>query len=158
WAIVKAVESVPAVNQAYTENGADSFRITRNHVNIGLAVDVAGKDGSRSLKVPSVKNAQAMNFSEFLAAYDDLVTRARTNKLQVPDFEGTTISLTNPGTVGTVGSIPRLMPGQGAIIATGAIDYPPEYRGVPEDVRTSLGLSKVMTVTCTYDHRVIQGA
>ena len=99
-----------------------------------------------------------MNFAEFLAAYDDLVARARANKLHVADFEGTTISLTNPGTVGTVGSIPRLMPGQGAIIATGAIDYPPEYRGVPEDVRTSLGLSKVMTVTCTYDHRVIQGA
>ena len=84
--------------------------------------------------------------------------RARANKLTVADFEGATISLTNPGTVGTVGSIPRLMPGQGAIIATGAIDYPPEYRGVPEEVRTSLGLSKVMTVTCTYDHRVIQGA
>jgi 2-oxoglutarate dehydrogenase E1 component len=158
WAIVKAIDAVPALNQAYTESGPDSFRVTREHVNIGLAVDVAGKDGARSLKVPSVKNAQSMNFAQFLAAYDDLVARARTNKLTVPDFEGTTISLTNPGTVGTVGSIPRLMPGQGAIIATGAIDYPPEYRGVPEDVRTSLGLSKVMTVTCTYDHRVIQGA
>ncbi len=99
-----------------------------------------------------------MNFAEFLAAYDDLVARARDNKLTVADFEGTTISLTNPGTVGTMGSNPRLMPGQGAIIATGAIDYPPEYRGVPEDMRASLGLSKVMTVTCTYDHRVIQGA
>ena len=86
------------------------------------------------------------------------MTRARGNKLTVADFEGTTISLTNPGTVGTVGSVPRLMPGQGAIIATGAIDYPPEYRGVSEDVRASMGLSKVMTVTCTYDHRVIQGA
>jgi multifunctional 2-oxoglutarate metabolism enzyme len=158
WAIVRALDEVPALNQAYTESGPDSFRITRQHVNLGLAIDVAGKDGARSLKVPSIKNAQAMNFAQFLTAYDDLVTRARSNKLQVSDFEGTTISLTNPGTVGTVGSIPRLMPGQGAIIATGAIDYPPEYRGVPEDVRTSLGLSKVMMVTCTYDHRVIQGA
>ena len=99
-----------------------------------------------------------MDFAQFLAAYDDLIARTRENKLTVADFEGTTISLTNPGTVGTMGSNPRLMPGQGAIIATGAIDYPPEYRGVPEDMRTSLGLSKVMTVTCTYDHRVIQGA
>ena len=121
-------------------------------------MDVAGKDGVRSLKVPSIKNAQAMNFAEFIAAYDDLIARTRENKLQVSDFEGTTISLTNPGTVGTMGSNPRLMPGQGAIIATGAIDYPPEYRGVPEDMRASMGLSKVMTVTCTYDHRVIQGA
>jgi len=158
WAIVRALEKAPALNQAYSENGAESFRLTHDHVNLGIAVDVASKDGSRSLKVPSLKRAEAMNFTQFLAAYDDLVVRARENKLTVPDFEGTTISLTNPGTVGTVGSIPRLMPGQGAIIATGAIDYPPEYRGVPEDVRASMGLSKVMTVTCTYDHRVIQGA
>src|SRR5512141_289488 len=119
---------------------------------------IAATDGARSLKVPSVKSAEAMSFAEFLAAYDDIVTRARGNKLTVADFEGTTISLTNPGTVGTVGSVPRLMPGQGAIIATGAIDYPPEYRGMTEDARVAFGLSKVMTVTCTYDHRVIQGA
>ncbi len=158
WAIVKALEKFPALNQAYSENGPESYRITRDHVNLGIAVDVAGKDGSHSLKVPSIKNAQAMRFREFAAAYDDLVARARDNKLNVADFDGTTISLTNPGTVGTAGSIPRLMPGQGAIIATGAIDFPPEYRGVPDDMRASLGLSKVMTVTCTYDHRVIQGA
>jgi 2-oxoglutarate decarboxylase len=158
WAIVRAIEKVPAVNQAYAERGGESLRIVRGEVNLGLAVDVEGKDGARSLKVPALKNAQAMNFAEFLAAYDDIVQRARKNKLTVADFEGVTISLTNPGTVGTTGSNPRLMPGQGAIIATGAIDYPPEYRGVPEDIRASLGLSKVMTVTCTYDHRVIQGA
>ncbi len=158
WAIVKALKKVPAMNQAYSENGADSFRITRDHVNLGIAVDVAGKDGARSLKVPNLKNAQAMNFAQFIDAYDNLISRTRDNRLQVSDFEGTTISLTNPGTVGTMGSNPRLMPGQGAIVATGAIDYPPEYRGVPEDTRFSLGISKVMTVTCTYDHRVIQGA
>lgn len=158
WAIVKAIGDVPPLNQAYSEQGEESFRVAHKHVNLGIAVDVAGKDGVRALKVPSIKSAETMNFAEFLAAYDDLIARTRANKLQVSDFEGTTISLTNPGTVGTMGSNPRLMPGQGAILATGAIDYPPEYRGVPEDVRTSLGLSKVMTVTCTYDHRVIQGA
>ena len=157
WAIVRALEKVPALNQAYSESGGGS-RVMHDRVNLGVAVDVQGKEGARSLKVPSVKNAQAMDFAAFLAAYDDLVIRARANQLAVSDFEGATISLTNPGTVGTVGSIPRLMPGQGAIIATGAIDFPPEYRGVTEDVRASLGLSKVMTVTCTYDHRVIQGA
>ncbi|HEY2844857.1 MAG TPA: 2-oxo acid dehydrogenase subunit E2, partial [Bryobacteraceae bacterium] len=157
WSIVRAIEAVPAMNQAYSGRGDESFRVARGHVNLGIAVDVAGKDGSRSLKVPGIKHAEAMNFTQFIAYYDDLVARARGNKLAVADFEGVTISLTNPGTVGTVGSIPRLMPGQGAIIATGAIDYPPEYRGVSEDVRSSLGLSKVMTVTCTYDHRVIQG-
>ncbi|MEP7354144.1 MAG: multifunctional oxoglutarate decarboxylase/oxoglutarate dehydrogenase thiamine pyrophosphate-binding subunit/dihydrolipoyllysine-residue succinyltransferase subunit [Acidobacteriota bacterium] len=158
WAIVRALEKVPAINQAFSANGAESFRITRGHVNLGLAVDVAGKDGARSLKVPSIKACEAMNFAQFVDAYDELVKKARNNKLTVPDFEGTTISLTNPGTVGTVGSIPRLMPGQGAIIATGAIDYPAEYRGVPEETRASMGLGKVMAATCTYDHRVIQGA
>src|SRR5579862_2101332 len=158
WAIVKALKKVPALNQAYSETGAESYRVTREHVNLGVAVDVAGKDGLRTLKVPNIKNADAMDFARFIAAYDDLIARTRENKLQVSDFEGTTLSLTNPGTVGTMGSNPRLMPGQGAIIATGAIDYPPEYRGVPEDTRFSLGISKVMTVTCTYDHRVIQGA
>ena len=158
WGIVKALDAVPSINQAYSEQGNESYRIKRDHVNLGVAVDVSGKDGVRSLKVPNLKGAQAMSFSQFLAAYDDLIARTRANKLTVPDFEGTTISLTNPGTVGTMGSNPRLMQGQGAIIATGAIDFPPEYRGVPDDVRNSMGLSKVMNVTCTYDHRVIQGA
>jgi len=158
WAIVRAVETVPAMNEAYADDGADAFRIHRGHVNLGIAVDVAGKDGARSLKVPSIKKSEAMSFAQFANAFDDIVSRARTSKLTVADFEGTTVSITNPGTVGTVGSIPRLMPGQGAIIATGAIDYPAEYRGVTEDIRASMGLSKVMTVTCTYDHRVIQGA
>jgi 2-oxoglutarate decarboxylase len=158
WAIVRALAKVPAVNNAYAEYEGEGYRRVRSQVNLGVAVDVAGKDGTRSLTVPNIKNANAMNFEQFLAAYDDVVQRARKGKLTLADFEGTTVSLTNPGTVGTIGSIPRLMPGQGAIIATGAIDYPAEFQGVTEEMRAMLGLSKVMTVTCTYDHRVIQGA
>ncbi len=158
WAIVKALRSNPTLNHAYAETNGQPFRVVRDSVNIGIAVDVAGKDGTRSLKVPNIKDAASMDFSEFLAKFDDIIARARNNKLTVQDFEGTTISLTNPGTVGTLGSVPRLMPGQGAIIATGAIDYPAEYHGVTDQLRAVLGLSKVMTVTCTYDHRVVQGA
>ena len=158
WAMVRAIETFPALNEAFSDTGREALRVRRGHVNLGLAVDVAGKDGARSLKVPSIKKAEAMNFAQFLAAYDEIVGRARRNQLTVEDFEGTTISLTNPGTVGTMGSVPRLMPGQGAIVATGAIGYPPEYRGVPEATLTEMGLGRVMTVTCTYDHRVIQGA
>ena len=158
WAIVKALKSNASLNHAYAENGGEPFRVVRSNVNIGLAVDVPGKDGSRSLKVPNVKNADAMTFSQFVAAYDDIVARARTNKLQLPDFEGTSISLTNPGTVGTLGSVPRLMPGQGAIIATGAIDYPAEFAASSQETRAVLGLSKVLMIACTYDHRIIQGA
>ena len=158
WAIVKALRSNPSLNHAYAENQGEPFRVVRSHVNIGLAVDVAGKDGSRSLKVPNIKNADGMSFAQFVAAYDDIVARARTNKLQVADFEGTTISLTNPGTVGTLGSVPRLMPGQGAIVATGAIDFPAEFAASSEETRALLGISKVLMITCTYDHRIIQGA
>ncbi len=158
WAIVKAVKSNPGLNHAYAENGGEPFRVVRNTVNIGVAVDVAGKDGARSLKVPNVKNADGMSFAQFVSAYDDVIARARSNKLQVSDFEGTTISLTNPGTVGTLGSVPRLMTGQGAIIATGAIDYPAEFAAATQETRAQLGLSKVLTITCTYDHRIIQGA
>jgi 2-oxoglutarate dehydrogenase E1 component len=158
WSIVKAVKSNPSLNHAFAENEGQPFRIVRDSVNIGLAVDVAGKDGSRSLMVPNVKNADGMSFAQFVQAYDDIVARARTNKLQVADFQGTTISLTNPGTVGTLGSVPRLMPGQGAIIATGAIDYPAEFAATNDETRAMLGISKVLMVTCTYDHRIIQGA
>jgi 2-oxoglutarate dehydrogenase E1 component len=108
--------------------------------------------------VPNIKNADGMNFAQFVAAYDDIVARARANKLQISDFEGTTISLTNPGTVGTFGSVPRLMLGQGAIVATGAMEFPAEFAAATEETRAMLGISKVLMLTCTYDHRIIQGA
>jgi 2-oxoglutarate decarboxylase len=158
WAIVKAVQTNPTLNHAYAEIHGEPFRVLHDQINIGIAVDVAAKDGTRSLKVPNIKNAGALDFARYVEAFDDIVARARSGKLTLQDFEGTTISLTNPGTVGTVGSVPRLMPGQGAIIATGTIDYPAEYHGASDQLRALLGLSKVMTVACTYDHRVIQGA
>jgi 2-oxoglutarate dehydrogenase E1 component len=158
WAIVKALGELPALNNAYTEQDGQPYRIVRQRINLGVAVDVAGKEGARSLMVPNIKNAAALSFPEYLAVFDDLVARARTGKLVPEDFHGTTISLTNPGTVGTMASNPRLMVGQGCIIATGAIDYPAEYQGAAEETRATLGISKVMTITCTYDHRIIQGA
>jgi 2-oxoglutarate dehydrogenase E1 component len=121
-------------------------------------VDVPGKNGGRNLLVPNLKNAGELDFQTYVATFDDLVSRARAAKLTPEDFQGTTISITNPGTVGTMQSIPRLMPGQGAIIAVGTIDYPAEYQGTAPEMRAALGVSKVMTLTCTYDHRIIQGA
>ena len=158
WAVVKALEEVPGLNHAYAEIDGQPFRAIHAQINLGIAVDVAGKDGARVLMVPSIKNSGALNFQEYLTAFDDLVSRARRGKLTPADFEGTTISLTNPGTVGTMASNPRLMAGQGAIIAAGAIDYPAEYQGAADETRATLGISKVMTLTCTYDHRIIQGA
>jgi 2-oxoglutarate decarboxylase len=158
WAVIKALRAYPNINSAFVERDGQAFRQRRSEINFGVAVDVAGKDGSRALTVPNIRNAGALDFQQFIAAYDDLVARARAGKLTLEDFQNTTISLTNPGTVGTVGSVPRLMPGQGAIIATGAIDYPAEFQGAAPETRALLGISKVMTLTCTYDHRIIQGA
>ena len=158
WAIVKALGQMPGLNAAYAERDGQSFRVLRPQVNLGIAIDVAGKDGGRSLLVPNIKGAGSLTFQDYLTAFDGLISRARSGKLNTTDFQGTTISLTNPGTVGTVASSPRLMNGQGAIIASGAIDYPAEYQGAAEETRALLGISKVMTLTCTYDHRIIQGA
>ncbi len=158
WAVVKAVQANPSLNHAFSESNGEPCRILRKEINLGIAVDVAAKGGGRSLMVPNIKNAASLDFAHYAAAFDDLVSRARAGKLATADFQGTTISLTNPGTVGTMASMPRLMVGQGAIIAVGAMDYPAEYRGVTQEVRSTLGISKVMSVTCTYDHRIIQGA
>jgi 2-oxoglutarate dehydrogenase E1 component len=158
WALVKALKANPAINHAYAESNGEPLRIVRNQINLGIAIDVAGKNGARNLMVPSIKNAGSLTFSGFVAAFDDLVVRARNQKLGPADFAGTTLSLTNPGTVGTMASIPRLMNGQGAIVAVGAMDYSPDFRGVAPETQSALGISKVMTVTCTYDHRIIQGA
>src|SRR5882762_1645926 len=158
WAIVRALEYFPQLNDAYAEKDGQPHRLVRRQINLGIAVDVEGKNGNRSLLVPNIQNAGQMDFQQYVSAFDDLVSRARTGKLTAADFQGTTISITNPGTVGTVQSIPRLMPGQGAIIAIGTIDYPAEYQGTAPETRATLGISKVMALTCTYDHRIIQGA
>jgi 2-oxoglutarate decarboxylase len=127
-------------------------------VNLGLAIDLQKDDGTRTLVVPNIKNADSLDFARFWAAYEDVVRKARTNKLTADDFAGTTISLTNPGTIGTVHSVPRLMTGQGAIVGVGAMEYPAEFQGAAEDTLARLAVSKIMTLTSTYDHRIIQGA
>jgi len=158
WAIVQTLKEFPNMNSAFAEIDGEPHRLERAQVNLGIAVDVERKDGSRALLVPNIKNAQAMNFREYLTKFDDLIAKSRTGTIDPSDFQGTTISLTNPGTVGTVASMPRLMPGQGTIIATGAIDYPAEFSGMDARTLATLGISKVMMISSTYDHRIIQGA
>jgi len=158
WAMIKALDTFPRLNDAYAEIDGRPHRIQRGDVRLGIAVDVQKKDGSRTLLVPNIRGANQLTFPEFLEKFDDLVSRSRRNALMPDDFMGTTVSLTNPGTVGTTASSPRLMPGQGLILATGALDYPPEFRSMSPKTLSMLGISKVMTVTSTYDHRVIQGA
>lgn len=158
WAIVKGIQFVPVMNNSFTVINGEPNLVKKHDVNLGLAVDLEKKDGSRSLIVPNIKKANKLTFKEYFQAYDDIINRSRNNKIEISDFQGTTISLTNPGTLGTAASTPRLMLGQGAIIATGAIDYPAEYQAVTSDIITRIGLSKVMNITSTYDHRIIQGA
>lgn len=158
FAIVKALKAMPEMNHSYTEVDGKPTLVKPEHVGFGLAIDVQKSNGERQLLVPSIKGAEEMDFRQFWIAYEEVVRKARAGKLGVDDFSGTTISLTNPGTIGTVHSVPRLMPGQGTIIGVGAMEYPAEYQGASPDTLSRLAVSKVMTLTSTYDHRIIQGA
>ncbi|GAB2883813.1 multifunctional oxoglutarate decarboxylase/oxoglutarate dehydrogenase thiamine pyrophosphate-binding subunit/dihydrolipoyllysine-residue succinyltransferase subunit [Nocardioides pacificus] len=158
YALVQALKTIPDMNVGFDTVDGKPNLITPAHINLGLAIDVPKPDGSRQLLVPSIKAAETMDFAGFWTAYEDIVRKARDNKLTVADFQGTTMSLTNPGGIGTVHSVPRLMKGQGAIIGVGAMEYPAEYQGASDETLTRNAVSKVMTLTSTYDHRVIQGA
>ncbi len=158
WAIVQAVQAHPSMNAAFRRDGDKLIHVKPRAINFGLAIDIQKKNGSRALMVPNIKDAGVLNFAQFVGRYNDVVRRARTGKLELSDFADTTVTLTNPGMIGTVMSVPRLMAGQGLIIAVGAIDYPKAYMALPPAELARLGLSQVMTITSTYDHRVIQGA
>ena len=158
WAIIQALKEFPSQNVFYAEIEGKPSVVAPAHINLGIAIDLPKPDGTRALMVPSIKRADTLTFGEFLASYEDLVTRARGNKLTAADFQGTTISLTNPGGIGTVHSVPRLMKGQGCIVGAGALEYPAEFQGSSEKTLVELGIGKTITLTSTYDHRVIQGA
>jgi 2-oxoglutarate decarboxylase len=158
YAIVQAVKSFPNLNRHFAELEGKPNVVTPAHTNLGLAIDLQGKDGKRQLVVAAIKRCETMAFGQFIAAYEDIVRRARDGKLTAEDFAGVTISLTNPGTIGTVHSVPRLMSGQGAIIGAGAMEYPAEFQGASEERIAEMGLGKLITLTSTYDHRIIQGA
>lgn len=158
YALVRSLVKHPALNVNYELSGGAPHRHIPEFVNFGLAIDLPRPDGGRSLVVPNIKKADTLTFVEFTAAVDDVIARGRAGKLTPADFQGTTVTLTNPGTLGTIASVPRLMKGQGAIIATGAIDYSAEAQAMSEEARVAFGISKMMGITSTYDHRVIQGA
>lgn len=158
YAIVQTLRKYPVLNYSFRrdENGS-MIRVENESVNLGLAIDMERR-GQRSLLVPNIRHAERYSFPEFVGAYNDIVRRARDNRLEVSDFQETTATLTNPGMIGTAMSVPRLMPGQGLIMAVGAIEYPAHYQSLPPDEIARLGISQVMTITSTYDHRIIQGA
>lgn len=158
YAIVQAVKAFPNMNRHFAEIDGKPHSVTPAHTNLGLAIDLPGKDGNRSLVVAAIKGCEEMTFGQFHTAYEDIVRRAREGKLTAEDFSGVTISLTNPGTIGTVHSVPRLMSGQGAIIGAGAMEYPAEFQGMSDERIADIGVGKLMTLTSTYDHRIIQGA
>ena len=159
WAIVRtAGDRWPAMARTYAEQDGKPHLVDHGAVNLGIAVDVERKDGSRSLMVPCIKGADGLDFKGFHSNYEEMITKTRESKLTADDFQGTNITLTNPGGLGTVASVPRLMTGQGTIVATGSIAYPAEWALAPPDRVRALGISKVMTMTSTYDHRIIQGA
>jgi len=158
YAMVQAIKAMPTMNHSFARVDGKPTLVKPEHVNLGLAIDLVKPNGDRQLVVAAIKKAETLNFFEFWQAYEDIVRRARDNKLTMDDFTGVTVSLTNPGGLGTVHSVPRLMPGQAVIMGVGSMDYPAEFQGTSQDTLNKLGISKVMTLTSTYDHRVIQGA
>ncbi|MGQ5639431.1 MULTISPECIES: multifunctional oxoglutarate decarboxylase/oxoglutarate dehydrogenase thiamine pyrophosphate-binding subunit/dihydrolipoyllysine-residue succinyltransferase subunit [unclassified Streptomyces] len=158
YAMVQAIKAMPSMNYSFAEKDGKPTLVKPDHVNLGLAIDLVKPNGDRQLVVAAIKKAETLNFFEFWQAYEDIVRRARDGKLTMDDFTGVTVSLTNPGGLGTVHSVPRLMPGQSVIMGVGSMDYPAEFQGTSQDTLNKLGISKVMTLTSTYDHRVIQGA
>ncbi|WP_130796936.1 multifunctional oxoglutarate decarboxylase/oxoglutarate dehydrogenase thiamine pyrophosphate-binding subunit/dihydrolipoyllysine-residue succinyltransferase subunit [Streptomyces otsuchiensis] len=158
YAMVQAIKAMPDMNNSFTEKDGKPTLVRPEHVNLGLAIDLVKPNGDRQLVVAAIKKAETLTFFEFWQAYEDIVRRARANKLTMDDFTGVTVSLTNPGGIGTVHSVPRLMPNQAMILGVGAMEYPAEFQGTSQDTLNRLGVAKVMTLTSTYDHRVIQGA
>jgi 2-oxoglutarate dehydrogenase E1 component len=158
YAMIKALRSMPEMNAFYGEVDGKPALGTPEHINLGIAIDLAKPDGTRQLLVPSIKGCEALDFGQFWVAYEEIVKKARAGALTVEDYAGTTVSLTNPGTIGTVHSVPRLVQGQGLIVGVGAMDYPAEFQGASEETLARMAISKVITLTSTYDHRVIQGA
>ncbi|MDJ0456305.1 multifunctional oxoglutarate decarboxylase/oxoglutarate dehydrogenase thiamine pyrophosphate-binding subunit/dihydrolipoyllysine-residue succinyltransferase subunit [Arthrobacter sp. NQ7] len=158
YAVIRALSQFPSMNVYYDEVDGKPVAVQPAHVNFGIAIDMPKPDGTRLLMVPNIKKAETLNFAEFWHTYEDLIKRARNGKLTAEDHQGTTVSLTNPGGIGTVHSVPRLSKGQAAIIGVGALDYPAEFQGASEKIIAQNAISKVLTLTSTYDHRVIQGA
>ncbi|MFF3614614.1 multifunctional oxoglutarate decarboxylase/oxoglutarate dehydrogenase thiamine pyrophosphate-binding subunit/dihydrolipoyllysine-residue succinyltransferase subunit [Streptomyces sp. NPDC002580] len=158
YAMVQAIKAMPSMNWHFVEKDGKPTLVKPAHINFGLAIDLVKPNGDRQLVVAGIKKAETLNFFEFWQAYEDIVRRARDGKLTMDDFTGVTVSLTNPGGLGTVHSVPRLMPGQSVIMGVGSMDYPAEFQGTSQDTLNKLGIAKVMTLTSTYDHRVIQGA
>jgi 2-oxoglutarate decarboxylase len=158
YAVVKALGQFPVMNRYFEEVDGRPMVVQPEHVNLGLAIDLPGKNGQRSLVVVSIKGCEALNFAQFWSAYEDIVRKARGGSLTAEDYAGTTISLTNPGTLGTNHSVPRLMRGQGTIVGVGAMEYPAEFQGASQETLSKIGISRIITLTSTYDHRIIQGA
>jgi len=158
WAVVRALKEMPELNVSFADIDGTPHVLRHPHVNLGLAIDLERPDGTRVLLVPNIKAADEMDFREFWLSYEDVVRKTRANKLTPDDFAGTTVTLTNPGTLGTLQSVPRLMPDQGVIVGVGAITYPPEYQAADPEHLARQGIGRVITLTSTYDHRVIQGA
>ena len=159
WAVVESLSEMPGMNVSYsTDDRGKPVLLEPAHIAFGLAIDLPAPGGQRRLLVPSIKKADLLDLAGFISAYEELVRKAREGALGVEDFRGTTVTLTNPGMIGTLHSVPRLMPGQGLIVGVGSMSYPAAFAGASDETLARNGVGKVVTLTSTYDHRVIQGA
>ena len=160
YAVVRAIaDTIPAMNNIFATDADGKPRIVRpDHIGLGIAVDIARSDGTRSLMVPCIRDAETLDFAAFVEHYGEQIAKIRENRLTADDMRGVTVTITNPGTIGTQQSVPRLMAGQGTIVGVGALAFPTEYEAADPSLLADLGVSKLVTISSTYDHRVIQGA
>jgi 2-oxoglutarate dehydrogenase E2 component (dihydrolipoamide succinyltransferase) len=128
--------------------------VTRNYVNLGLAVELA--DG-KGLIVPVVKNTESLNLLGIAKAIADVASRAREKKLLPDDVQGGTFTITNPGGYGTFHGTPIISQPQAAILGTYAIVKRPWV--VQDELGNDvIAIRSIMNITLTYDHRLVDGA
>ncbi len=149
-ATVQTLKDYPYVN---AELRGDSI-VTRNYVNLGIAVELA--DG-KGLIVPVIKNVETMNLLGIAKAIADIAAKARDKKLVPDDVQGGTFTITNPGGYGTFHGTPVISQPQSGILGTYALVKRPWV--VQDELgKDVIAIRPLMNITLTYDHRLVDGA
>jgi 2-oxoisovalerate dehydrogenase E2 component (dihydrolipoyl transacylase) len=142
-AVVEGLKAVPALNASWTDQGV----LLHKDINVGVAVSV--DDG---LIVPVIHQADQMSIAGLAKVVDDLAKRARAGKLGIPDVQGGTFTVNNPGTFGTILSYSIIAPPQAGILAMDAIVKRPVV--VEGD---AIAIRSMMNLCLSFDHRVLDG-
>ncbi|MHA7224359.1 dihydrolipoamide acetyltransferase family protein [Arthrobacter sp. RHLT1-20] len=143
-AVLIALRNHPTLNARWDE--ANQEIVQFNYVNLGIAAATP-----RGLTVPNIKDADRMSLLEISSALTELTDTARAGKTSPEALSGGTISITNIGIFGIDAGTPILNPGEAAILALGAV------RKMPWEYQDEVALRQVMTLSLSFDHRLVDG-